>query len=56
MDQHNDITGMADMVEALEQEIVALTRLDPYDPQIYLLHERLHAAMHNMYVEMPRGV
>lgn len=53
---HHDIAGMADVVEALEQEIFALTRLDPYDPQIYLLHERLHTALHNMCVEMPRGV
>jgi len=52
----HDITGLADVVEALEQEIVALTRLDPYDPQIYRLHERLHTALQNMYVEMPRGV
>jgi hypothetical protein len=52
----NDMTGMADMAEALEEEIVALTRLDPYDPQIYVLHERLNAVVHNMYAEMPRGV
>ncbi|HWI52666.1 MAG TPA: hypothetical protein VNT01_11070 [Symbiobacteriaceae bacterium] len=51
-----DIAGMADVVEALEQEIAALTRLDPYDPQIYRLHKRLHSALQNMCAEMPRGV
>lgn len=52
----HDVAGMADVVDALEQEIVALTRLDPYDPQIYLLHERLHAALHSLTAETPRGV
>ncbi|HYF91428.1 MAG TPA: hypothetical protein VD969_04200 [Symbiobacteriaceae bacterium] len=55
MNRH-DISSIANVVEALEQEIVALTRLDPYDPQIYRLHERLHVALQNMYTEMPRGV
>lgn len=52
----NQISQMADLVEALEEEIHALTRLDPYDPQIVRLHERLTAAMHDMYQRVPRGV
>jgi hypothetical protein len=52
----NDISGMADVVEALEDEIEALNAQDPYQPQIGLLRERLYDAMTNMYESMPRGV
>jgi hypothetical protein len=53
--RHN-ITGVADLVEALEEEIEALTALDPYQPQITLLRERLNAAIGDMYEMAPRGV
>lgn len=52
----NHISQMAELVEALEEEIHALTRLDPYDPQIPKLHERLTSAIHEMYQRVPRGV
>jgi len=52
----NHISQMADLVEALEEEIQALTKLDPYDPQISRLHERMLAAIHDLYQRVPRGV
>ena len=52
----NHITHMAELVEALEEEIHALTRLDPYDPQIPRLHERLTTAIQELYQRVPRGV
>lgn len=52
----NDITGIADVIEALEEEIQALETLDPYDPQISLLQERVAAAIRDLYRFAPRGV
>lgn len=52
----NDISGVADVVEALEEEIRALSKLDPYDPAIPRLQDRLVAAIHEMYERVPRGV
>lgn len=52
----NDVKGMAEMIDALEEEIRTLTRLDPHDPQIGLLHDRLTAAVHDLYRSVPRGV
>lgn len=53
---YHDITGMADVVEALEAEIHALSTLDPYDRQIPHLQERLIGALYDMYELQPRGV
>lgn len=52
----NDIRGIAEAAEALEDEIHALRRLDPYDPQIPMLVERLHATIETLYEVVPRGV
>lgn len=52
----NHISQVAELVEALEEEIHALTRLDPYDPQIPKLHERLTSAIQELYQRVPRGV
>lgn len=51
-----DIRGMADVVEAIEDEIAALTAQDPYHPQISLLRERLYSTTADLYRSMPRGV
>lgn len=51
-----DVTGLADLVEALEAEIIALISLDPYDPQISALRERMENARHQLYDLAPRGV
>ncbi len=51
-----DVKGMADLVEALEDEIAALTKLDPYDPQITWLQDRLGATLTDFYRSVPRGV
>jgi hypothetical protein len=52
----HDPKGMADLVDAIEQEIYALTYLDPHDPQIPLLQDRLVNALHELYRNVPRGV
>jgi len=52
----HDIKRMADLVEALEVEIAALTKLDPYDPQISMLQDRLGSALSDFYRSVPRGV
>lgn len=51
-----DISEMADVVEALQQEIEVLNRMDPYDPQITLLQNRLQQVLQEMYTLVPRGV
>lgn len=52
----NDVKGMADRIDALEEEIRTLNRLDPHDPQIAMLHGRLTSALHDLYRSIPRGV
>jgi hypothetical protein len=52
----HDVKGMADLIEAYEAEILALTSMDPYDPQITLLQERLEHALEELYLTVPRGV
>lgn len=52
----NDVKGMAELIDALEEEIRALTRRDPHDPQIGLLHDRMITAVHDLYRYVPRGV
>lgn len=54
--KQNDITGVAEIIDALEEEIRALSKLDPYDPAIPRLQDRLVAAIHEMYERVPRGV
>jgi len=52
----NDVQGTADLIDAYEAEIVALTCLDPYDPQITMLQERMEQALQDLYHTVPRGV
>lgn len=54
--RREDVRRMADVAEALEDEIHALTVLDPYDPQITLLQERLESTLSDLYRSAPRGV
>lgn len=52
----NDVPGLAEVIDALEDEIEALQTLDPYDPQIPMLQERMAQAIHDLYRAVPRGV
>jgi len=52
----HDVKGTADLIEAYEAEILALTTMDPYDPQITLLQERLEQALQELCHTVPRGV
>lgn len=52
----NDVKGLADMAEALEDEIGALNTQDPYHPQVHALRERLHSTVEELYRQVPRGV
>lgn len=52
----NDVKGLADIAEALEDEICALSAQDPYHPQVQKLRERLHSTVEELYRQVPRGV
>ncbi len=52
----NDVATMAENIEALQEEIEALQTLDPYDPQIPRLQDRMVQAIHELYRVAPRGV
>lgn len=56
MEIKNNVMGMAEQIDALEQEIKAITRMDPLDPRVPLLQERLNRTIHRLYRSVPRGV